>query len=107
MIIASQAPVTLLEATSDPAELSAYRARRQRFDRNLAWFLAHADEIYSGYRGKCVCVAGQELFAGDTPRQALDLARAAHPEDDGRFTRLIPRERMARIYANPRHLVGV
>lgn len=107
MMSAGQAPVTMLEATSDTRELSAYKARRQRFERNLAWFLAHAVAIYTTCRGKCICVAGEELFVSDTPRQVLDQARAAHPEDDGRFTRLIPRERTARIYANLRHVAGV
>lgn len=31
------------------------------FERNLAWFDAHADEIYARRRGKGVCIAGQEL----------------------------------------------
>jgi hypothetical protein len=33
----------------------------------------------------------------DTPEEALALARAAHPEDDGSFIRYIPKEKLARI----------
>jgi len=30
------------------------------------------------------------------------MAVSAHPNDDGRFTRLIPQEKIARIYAEQR-----
>src|SRR5215472_15324742 len=90
----------LMEEVTDPEENAAARARRERFDRNSAWLQAHAREVYSHYRGKCVVIAGEELFAADTPEDAWALADAAHPEDDGSFIRFIPREKMARIYAN-------
>src|SRR5581483_3599039 len=99
-------PITMTEVT-DPRELVKARAQDERFERNWAWFEAHAREIYTKHRGQVICVAGQELFVGDTPREALDRAIAAHPEDDGRFTRIIPRERMARIYANRRNVAPV
>jgi hypothetical protein len=56
--------------------------------------------VYAHYRGKCICVAGEELFVADTPEEAHALATAAHPEDDGSFVLYIPREKVARIYAN-------
>ena len=90
----------VVEEVTDPGENDAARARRERFDRNSAWLQAHAREVYSHYRGKCVVIAGEELFAADTPEDAWALADAAHPEDDGSFIRFIPREKMARIYAN-------
>ncbi len=96
-------PVTMVEVT-DPKELAAARIRRQRFDRNWEWFQSHASEIYQAHRGKCICIAGQELFVGDTSEQALALATAAHPDDDGRFVHYIYKERMPRIYANCRRL---
>ena len=89
----------VMEEVTDPAELAQARARRQRFDRNSAWLQAHAAEIYPRYRGKCICIAGEGLFVADTPEDALALATAAHPEDDGRFLRYIPREKLDRIYA--------
>lgn len=67
---------------------------------NAAWLQVHATEVYTRYRGKCICIAGEELFAADTPEEVLALATAAHPEDDGRFLHYIPREKMARIYTN-------
>jgi len=36
----------------------------------------------------------------DTPEEVLALAQAAHPEDDRFFLHHIPREKVARIYAN-------
>lgn len=93
-----QPPIVMQEIT-DPVQLAEARSRQERSDRNWAWFEAHAAEIYSQHRGKCLCIAGEELFVADTAEEALALARAAHPEDDGRFTRYIPRERIASIYA--------
>jgi hypothetical protein len=94
-------PVVIEEVT-DPDEIARARAQRERFDRNAAWLQAHAHEIYSRYRGKCVCIAGEEPFVADSPEEALAVAKAAHPEDDGSFVQYIPRQRFARIYANRR-----
>ena len=93
-------PQIVMEEVSNPVELEQERAQDARFARNWAWFEAHADEIYASHRGKCICVAGEELFVADSPEDALSQATAAHPDDDGRFTRLIPLERMPRIYAH-------
>ena len=98
---AQQVPVVLEEVT-DPVELARARTQDERFERNWAWFQAHAPEVYAAHRGRCICIAGEELFVADTPKEVLALATAAHPEDDGRFTLYIPRERMARIYAHQR-----
>jgi hypothetical protein len=90
----------VMEEITDIAELAKARAQRERFDRNTAWLQANATEVYRNYRGKCICVAGEELFAADTPEQALALATTAHPDDDGRFLRYIPGEKLDRVYAN-------
>ena len=90
----------VMEEVADPEELAKARAQRERFDRNTAWLQTRAWEVYTRYRGKCICVAGEELFVADTPEEALALATAAHPEDDGSFLRYIPREKLDRIYAN-------
>jgi len=90
----------VMEEISDPEELAKARAQRERFDRNTAWLQAHATEVYVHHRGKCICVAGEELFVADTPEQALALATTAHPEDDGSFLRYIPSEKIDRIYAH-------
>jgi hypothetical protein len=102
-MIGTPSPI-IMEEVTDPSELERARAQDARFARNWAWFEAHASEIYTAYRDKCLCIAGEELFVADTPKEALAMAIAAHPDDDGRFTRLIPRERLARIYADQWHV---
>lgn len=99
-MVEQQIPAVVMEEVTDPEELVKARAQDERFDRNFAWLQAHAAEVYTRYRGQCICIAGEELFAADTPEEALALATAAHPEDDGRFVHYIPREKVARIYAN-------
>ncbi len=94
-----QVPLVMEEMT-DPEELAKARAQRKQFDRNTAWLQAHATEVYTRYRGKCICVAGEELFIADTPEEALAMAAAAHPEDHGSFLRYIPREKLDRVYAH-------
>jgi hypothetical protein len=94
-----QRPAVIMEEVTDPDEIAKAQAQRARFDRNWAWFQAHVPEIYSQHRGKCICIAGEELFTADTPQEALALATAAHPEDEGRFVHYIPREKVIRIYA--------
>ena len=93
-------PLIVMEEVTDPGELEQAHAQDARFVRNWAWFEAHAADIYAAHRGQCICIAGEELFVAPTPEAALALAQAAHPEDNGRFTRLIPLERIARIYAD-------
>src|SRR5947208_4119791 len=92
-------PITMAEVT-DPDELAKARAQDERFARNSAWLQRHATEIYTHYRGKCICVAGEELFVADTPEEVLAQARTDHPEEKGSILiRYIPREKVARIYA--------
>jgi hypothetical protein len=98
MVVGRSNPI-VMEEVKDPAELAAARSQRERFDRNSAWLQANLAEIYSKYRGKFICIAGEELFVGDSATEAIRLARATHPDDDGFFTRYIPKERLPRIYA--------
>jgi hypothetical protein len=94
-------PPVIMEEVTGPEELARARVQDERFDRNWTWFQAHASDVYL-HRGKCICIAGEEMFVADTPEEALALATAAHPEDNGRFIHYIPKERVARIYANNR-----
>jgi hypothetical protein len=92
-------PVVMEEVT-DPTEIAAFEARWAQAQRNSNWLQAHAHEIYTWHRGKFIVVAGEELFVGDTPEEALALAKDTHPEDEGRIIRYIYPKKMARIYAN-------
>ncbi len=99
--IATQRFPIVMEEVTDPEELATALEQDERFERNSAWLQEHASEIYTRYRGKCVCVAGEELFVADTPEEVLSQARAAHPEENGNILlRYIPREKAARIYAH-------
>jgi hypothetical protein len=93
-----ETPIQMIVEDLSAEERAKIRARRERFERNWAWLEAHASEVYS-HRGKFICIAGQELFVGDAVEDVIARAKAAHPEDDGRFTRYIPKERGPRIYA--------
>jgi hypothetical protein len=87
---------------TDPEEIARAAARDAQFDKNLAFFDAHADAIYRNHRGRFVFVAGQELFVADSAREVIGIARQAHPADRGWFTRIIPLENIPRIYVAPR-----
>ncbi len=90
----------VIEEVTDPSDLAEARAQRQQFDRNSEWLQAHASEVYSKYRGKCICLAGEELFVADTAAEALAKATAIHPDDKGRFVLYIPKDKVPRIYAD-------
>lgn len=97
-----QRPPVVMEEVTDPEELAKARAQDERFERNSAWLQAHITEVYSRYRGKCICIAGEELFVAEAPQEVIALASAAHPEDNGKLLRYIPKEKVARVYAHRR-----
>jgi len=83
----------------DPLELAKAHAQLDRYEQNWAWLQGHAAEAYR-HRGKMICVAGQELFVGNTIAECLGWANATHPEDDGVLTRYVPLDKGPRVYAN-------
>src|SRR5262245_35967056 len=105
-MLVTQPSITMEEVT-DPVELQKAQAQDERFERNWALFEGHTAESYAAHRGKCICVAGAELFVADTPEEALALTIVAYPDDDGRFTRLILRKKMTRLYADQWHVACV
>lgn len=88
-----------MHLVTDPQELALARAQDEQFERNLAWLGLHASEVYSQHRGKCICISGEQVFAANSAREAVALAKRAHPDDQGRFVRYVPREKVPRIYA--------
>lgn len=90
----------VMEEITDPKELAASKARHEKFKRNFAWLQAHASEVYTRYRSKCLCIAGEELYVAETPQAAFSSAMAAHPEDDGWFIHYVPKEKVAWVYAH-------
>jgi hypothetical protein len=96
-----------IEEIVDPAQLAGSAAREARFGQNLRWFEANAKDIGIRCAGKCICIAGEELFFADTPEQVLAQAHAAHPEDEGFFLHYIHKVKAARIYATARVLAAM
>jgi hypothetical protein len=106
MIQAKCPPLVMVEVT-DPDEIAKIKAQRERGRKNSDWLQAHVPQVYAQHRGKCICIAGQELFVADTAPEVIAMARKAHPDDDGLLLRYIPRARMERIYAHSRALDSV
>ena len=71
---AQQRPAVVMEEVTDPEELLKARAQDERFERNSTWLQAHIGEVYSQYRGKCICIAEEELFVADTTLEVLSMA---------------------------------
>jgi hypothetical protein len=88
-----------MQPESDPDQRDRAQKRRQQFDRNSEWLESHVSTIYAQHRGKCICIAGQEVFVADSANDAIAQATVAHPEDEGWFTRYIPKEKVPRVYA--------
>ena len=89
--------IEMVEVT-DPVENARARRQDEQFSRNSAWLQAHIKEAYADeHRGKCICIAGEELFVADAVEEAVAQARAAHPEDEGWFTRYIPEVKAVRL----------
>ncbi|MGI9303658.1 MAG: hypothetical protein ACR2RB_13300 [Gammaproteobacteria bacterium] len=95
----SRATIVEMREITNAEELAKAREQRMQFDRNSEWLQNNISDIYARHRGRVICVAGQEVFVADTAKQAIVKAVAAHPDDEGWFTRYIPKEKVARIYA--------
>lgn len=91
-----------VEVVTDEVELAKARHRREQFKQNAAWLEAHARQIYSQHRGKCICVAGEEMFVADSPEAVYAMAHEAHPDDEGFLLRYIPIKKVPRIYGHLR-----
>jgi hypothetical protein len=98
-------PALVMEEITDPVEVAKSQAHWEQAKRNIAWLKTHADEVYSTNRGKCICIAAEQLFVADTPEAAVALARAAHPQEDGFL--FVPKEAKTLIYAHRRRVVAL
>jgi uncharacterized protein YbdZ (MbtH family) len=79
-----------LELVTDPVAIERTRAYDRRLKRNLDWLNARWNVLRPRECGRYVAVAGQELFIADTYQEALDMAHAAHPDDDAAWCRCVP-----------------
>ena len=73
------------EPCDDPVFIAAFRANRERAERNHKWLADHIEEIVALPAGLYICIAGQELFTGTDFHEVRNRARAAPPDDWGAF----------------------
>src|ERR1700722_8863010 len=94
--------LVVVEEELSPEELAQFHAQHERFKRNSDWLEAHGREVYAKHCGRHICVADGELFVADSTLEAVALAKAAHPEDNGRLVQYISPVPGPRIYAYQR-----
>lgn len=75
----------VMSIVEDPTQCAEHTRIRDIFQRNYEWYRRHQEQIAGINVGQCVCIAGQTLFVAPTAREVLDLARQAHPEEDGGY----------------------
>ena len=92
----------IVDAPMTAEELADFHRRQAQFRENLEWYEAHAGDIGERYAGKFICVAGQEVFAGETSLEARAKARAAHPDDAGAFGEYVRTTKGPIVYARHR-----
>jgi uncharacterized protein YbdZ (MbtH family) len=90
----------VVEVETDPERLARGQAQHERFKRNVDWLQAHWADLLPRALGKHLVVAGQEAFIADTHAEALAVAKAVHPDDDGSFGQYVLPHRGPRIYAH-------
>jgi hypothetical protein len=76
-------PKFIIEEVTDPAEIARHRTWHEKATRNSEWLETHWADVLPQAYGKFIAVAEQEAFIADTPEEAVALARAAHPDDEG------------------------
>jgi uncharacterized protein YbdZ (MbtH family) len=91
----------------DPDRLAQSQAQAERFKRNSDWLQAHWPDLLPQALGKYLVVAGQEAFIANAHAEAIAMAKAAHPDDDGPFFQYVLPSRGPRIYAYRRRVAGV
>lgn len=92
-------PKFVIEEVTDPDEIARHKAQRERARLNRDWLQTHWPDLLPQARGKFIAVAGQEAFIANSSEEAWQMARAAHPDDDGIVDQYVRPERGPRIYA--------
>jgi hypothetical protein len=92
----------IADAPMSAEELARFHNQMAQFRKNLDWYEAHAAEIGEQYAGKFICIAGQEVFSGDTSQEARAKAQTAHPDDGGAFGEYVRATKGPLVYARHR-----
>jgi hypothetical protein len=95
------------DVVEDPEVTQRGREQDERARRNDEWLQAHWPEVAPQAHGRFLAVADQEAFIADTWEEAREMAKAAHPEDDGAHLQYVIAKRGPRIYAHRRRVVDV
>jgi hypothetical protein len=75
------------------------RQRMEKFRRNGEWLTEHDAPLFEQFVGQYIAVSEGKVFVAADAWEVRRLARSEHPNDEP-FVQYIPRERLARIYAN-------
>jgi hypothetical protein len=62
--------------TVSPEELQLFKKDEEDYE----WFSSHAQEIETQYRGKFVAVINQQVFVGESWKDAQGKAKSAYPD---------------------------
>jgi hypothetical protein len=76
-------------------------------NRNMQWWSAHGESLIPELREKFIAVAGEELFVAGSRCEVQQLAREAHPEDEGVFVLDLTSSFFPRLYAARRQLGAI
>jgi hypothetical protein len=93
-------PRPVIEEIKHPADMARCRAQDERARRNSDWLQANWTTLLPQARGKFIAVAGQEAFIAATAEEAWQMARAAHPDDDGVISQYVLPGKGPRVYAH-------
>ncbi len=106
-MIQEQSQALVMVEVTDPDEIAKIKAQRERGRKNSDWLQAHVPQVYAQHRGKCICVAGEELFVADTAPEVLAMVRQGSSGRRWAFAKVHSGERMERIYAHSRAMDAV
>jgi hypothetical protein len=95
-------PKTSVKEVTDSQEAARSRARQEQERREMHWLTAHWPDILPQAYGKYVAVVDEQFFIADTAEQAVALAQAAHPDQDGILAQYVFPPGGARLYGYPR-----
>lgn len=98
----SEEQYIVIEEVTDPEEIAHINAVHEAARRNRKWLEAHWADVLPQAHDKYIAVTGQQAFIADTPEEAEAAAKAAHPDDVGRFVQFVSSHKGPRIYAHQR-----
>jgi hypothetical protein len=93
-------PQFVVEETTDPVERAGLRHGAEQYRLNSDWLQAHWADLLPAAEGRYVAVAGRQAFVGESAAEALDQAKAAHPDDAGMLVEYVRPTTGPRVYGS-------